>query len=226
MAGGKRYKFQDTTISFVTNYHADSPSDAITGVTKANPAVVTSAAHGRATGDVIRINAVVGMTELNGEVVIIERVDANSYKLLGVNSTDYTAYVSGGRVDVATFSQLCELTGFNRQGGSSPEIAATSICSDAQEFEIGLPDFGSAQVDYNFAPSTGVQQAIQAFYKGNGTDINAGDVMAAKIVLPKNGGTMVMLGFVQQTSETAQTNGIWTGSMTLRLTGQRQDFFA
>lgn len=226
MAGGKRYKFQDTTIAFVTGYHANSPSASISAVTKASPAVVTSTAHGLDDGAVIRINGALGMTELNGEVFIIDKVDANSYKLLGTDSTGYGTYTSGGRVDVASFSSLCELTGFNRQGGSSPEIAATSICSDAQEFEIGLPDFGSAQIDYNFAPSTSVQQAIQAFYKGNGTDINAGDVMGAKIVLPKNGGTMVMLGFVQQTSETAQTNGIWTGSMTLRLTGQRQDFFA
>lgn len=219
MAGGKRFKFQDTTITFLVDLHADSPSDAITAITRANPAVVTSAGHGRADGDVVRINGVVGMEEVNGESFVIDVLSANTYSLLGVNSTDYGAYASGGRADVGSFSQLCELTGYNRQGGTSPEIPATSICSDAQEFEIGLPDFGSVQLDYNFAPSTSVQQAIQAAY-------DSGEVMAAKVVLPKQGGTMVMLGFVQSTSEQAATNGLWTGSMTLRLTGRRHDFFA
>lgn len=219
MAGGKRYKFQDTKIQFLVDFHADSPSDSISAVTKAKPPVVTSSAHGRADADVIRINGAGGMTELNGEVFCLDVVDANSYKLLGTNAEGYGTYTSGGRVDVGTFSALCELTGYNRQGGSSPEIPATSICSEAAEFEVGLPDFGSVQIDYNFAPSTSVQQAIQAAYE-------SGEKIAVKVILPKGGGTMVHIGIVQQTSEQAQNNGIWTGSMTLRLTGRRFDFFS
>lgn len=217
MAGGKRFKFQGSRISFLTDWHTDSPSDSLSAATKANPCVVTSAGHGRSDADVVRITSVVGMTELNDGVFVVKTVDANSYKLLGVDSSGYTTYVSGGKVDVGTFSNLCELTNYNRQGGSSPEIGATSICSEAAEFEIGLPDYGSVQVDYNFAPSVGVQQALQAAYE-------SGETIAVKIVLPKNGGTMVLLGFVQQTSEQAGNNGIWTGSLTMRLTGKRHDF--
>lgn len=219
MAGGKRYKFQGTTIQFSVDFHADSPSDAIGAVSKTDPAVVTSTGHGRADADVVRLTVPTGMTELDGETFIINVVDANSYQLLDTDASGYGTYVSGGRVNVATFSALCELTGFNRQGGSSPEIPATSICSTAAEFELGLPDFGSVQIDYNFAPIVAVQQAIEAAYR-NGTK------MAVKVNLPNNGGTLVMLGFVQQTSEAAQVNGIWTGSMTLRLTGPRQDFLS
>ena len=220
MAGGKRFKFQGSTIQFSTDFHADSPSDAITAITKADPAVVTSTAHGRSDADVVKLTVPVGMTELDGELFVIDVVDANSYKLLDVDSSGYGAYSgSAGRANVATFSALCELTGFNRQGGSSPEIPATSICSTAQEFEIGLPDFGSVQIDYNFAPGVSVQQAIEAAYR-------SGDKMAVKVTLPNNGGILVMLGFVQQTSEAVQVNGIWTASMTLRLTGPRQDFLA
>lgn len=217
MPGGRRSKFQDSQIQFLTDFHSDSPSDAISAVTKADPAVVTSTAHGRADGDVIRINGVLGMTELNGLAFIINVTGANNYQLLGVNSTNYGTYVSGGRVDVATMSDLCELTGYNRQGGSSPEIDATSICSEAAEYELGLPDFGTTQVDYNFAPLTTVQAAIQAAYI-------AGSPFAAKVVLPNSGGTMLQLGFVQQTSESVQKGDIWKGSFTMRNTGQRYDF--
>lgn len=217
MSAGKRYKFDGSNIQFSINWSGDSPSSPITGVTKSNPAVVTESSHGRSNGAVVRIKNVGGMTELNDGVYVIEVVNNNSYKLLDVDSTEYGTYTSGGIVDQANFSKICELTGYNRQGGTSPEIAATALCSTAQEFEIGLPDFGTLQLDYNFAPQTNVQDAMQDAYL-------SGDVVAVKVTLPKSGGVMVQLGYVQQTSETASVGGLWTGSMTLRCTGRRFDF--
>jgi hypothetical protein len=68
----------------------------ITGVTKANPGVVTSAAHGLVTGDKIRISGVSGMTELNGQNFTVTKVTNDSFSL-GVNTSGYGAYTSGGR---------------------------------------------------------------------------------------------------------------------------------
>lgn len=217
MAGGKRYKFQGSTIQFLTGWAAYSPSLVVAGITNADPAVVNVAAHGRSDGDVVRILGALGMTEVNDKAFVVDATDSSHFKLLGIDSTDYGAYTSGGRLDAAEFSQLCELTGYNRQGGTSPTIQATSICSDAQEYEIGLPDFGTVQVDYNFAPQTTVQQAIQAAYEA-GTDF------AVKITLPNSGGVMVQLGFIQQTSESVQVGDIWKGSFTMKCTGKRFDF--
>mgnify|MGYP007083424224 CR=1 FL=1 len=219
MAGGKKYKFQGTTIQLATNFDASSPSGVISAVTKANPAVVTQTSHGAASGDVVRIQDVEGMTELEGEKFIIQRVDANSYRLLGTNSTDYGTFSSAAQADFGVWSSLCELTGYNRQGGTSPEIPGTSICSEAQEFEIGLPDYGTIQIDYNFAPQVSVQAALQSAYE-------SGEVIGVKVTLPGAGGSMTLLGYVQQTSEQASVNGLWTGSLTLRVTGPRRDFAA
>lgn len=73
----------------------------ITGVTQANPGVVTSAAHGYATGDWVKIDGVVGMTQLNGRTFEIGATTANTFALLdpfgnNFNTTALTAYVSGG----------------------------------------------------------------------------------------------------------------------------------
>ena len=71
--------------------------DAVSGITKANPAVVTtSAAHGYSTGDTVFLDSVGGMTEVNGRWFTVTRVDATRFSLDGVNSTGYTTYVSGG----------------------------------------------------------------------------------------------------------------------------------
>lgn len=219
MSAVQSYKFHGSQIQVLVGFADDSPAPAITGITQANPAVVSDTGHALVDGDVVEIAGVVGMTEVNGGRFIVEVIDANSFSLLGVDSTGYGAYVSGGTYQEAEFSNFCDLTNYNRTGGTSPEIPTTALCSTAQEYVLGLPDFGTSQIDYNFAPATAIQQAIQAAYL-------SGDLIAVKVTLPESGGTLVQMGFVQQTSESAAVGGIWQGSMTLRNTGQRQDFFA
>jgi hypothetical protein len=79
-------------------------SQNITAITKANPAVVTySGADTFANGDEIYIDAIVGMTQLNGKFFKVANVNTGTNTLeltniygTNINSTNYTAYVSGG----------------------------------------------------------------------------------------------------------------------------------
>jgi len=68
----------------------------ITGITQANPAVVTATGHTFSTGNIVDIAAVVGMTEVNGRSFRITVIDANSFQLDGEDSTLHSAYTSGG----------------------------------------------------------------------------------------------------------------------------------
>lgn len=82
-------------------------SQAITGITAANPAVVTySGSDTYAAGDEVYISGVVGMTQVNSKYFHVGTVDtgANTFGLKDVydtdiNSTAYTAYTSGGTVE-------------------------------------------------------------------------------------------------------------------------------
>ena len=73
----------------------------ITGITQANPGVVTSAAHGYSNGDTVVITGVVGMTQVNNKRFKVASVATNTFELQdidgnNVNTTSYTAYTSGG----------------------------------------------------------------------------------------------------------------------------------
>ena len=73
----------------------------ITGITQANPGVVSSTAHGYSNGDTVVISGVVGMTQVNGKRFKVASVAANTFALqtidgTNVNTTSYTAYTSGG----------------------------------------------------------------------------------------------------------------------------------
>lgn len=85
----------------VDNGEITETNKVITAITQANPAVVTSAAHGLSNGDDVYISGVIGMTNLNGRTVRIKNVTANTFELTdyqgnNINSTSYGAYVGGG----------------------------------------------------------------------------------------------------------------------------------
>ena len=73
----------------------------ITGATKANPGVITSATHGYSNGDWIYITGVGGMTQLNGNYYIVANATTNTFTLtdlngVPVNTTSYGTYTIGG----------------------------------------------------------------------------------------------------------------------------------
>ena len=73
----------------------------ITGITQANPAVVTASSHGYSDGDEVLISGVVGMTEVNGKRFLVADKTTNTFELqdkdgVDINSTSFTAYSSGG----------------------------------------------------------------------------------------------------------------------------------
>lgn len=86
---------------------------AISAVTKANPAVVTTATHSLATGDFVLIRAIVGMTELNLRVFRVTVLSSTTFELDDEDSSGHTAWVSGGTAD------------------KLPTLKATQSCYDA-----------------------------------------------------------------------------------------------
>jgi hypothetical protein len=78
----------------------------ISGITKANPCVVTHTGHhGFTDGQKIRIKDVGGMTEINQGLThsytVANKTD-HTYELSGINSSAWTTYTSGGQAQVVT----------------------------------------------------------------------------------------------------------------------------
>jgi hypothetical protein len=210
MAQGKRFKFNGSTFAVETGV---GTAKTITGASKANPAVITSTAHGLLEAAVGRIAGIVGMTELNGGTYVVDNPAANTLELSGVDSTAYTTYTSGGTFTPLTFSPFCELTGVDQQDGSADPFEVSTICSNAKEFEIGLGDSGQLQLDFNWAGNEPVQTALRAAKR-------SGVLTAFQITFPGTGGHVVMLGYVQSTSFGGKVNGVWTANASIKLTGE------
>jgi hypothetical protein len=71
-----------------------SNSQNVTGITQANPAVMTIASHSYTNGDRIFVTGVTDMTQVNNREFTVANATSNTFELSGVNSTGYDAYNS------------------------------------------------------------------------------------------------------------------------------------
>jgi hypothetical protein len=106
----------------------------ITGITAASPPVVTISSHGLGTGDMVRIWDVDGMTEVNRDAPYhITKATDDTFQLTGEDSTNWTAYSSGG------YARLVEPAIDYREGYvyELPSDYGKAICLDGGgEYEI------------------------------------------------------------------------------------------
>jgi hypothetical protein len=84
-----------TTLANVKGYIGLYNGATITGVTLANPCVITAPNHGIKSGTPVLISGIQGTVELNGNTYTITVIDQNSFSI-GIDSSLFTAYLSGG----------------------------------------------------------------------------------------------------------------------------------
>lgn len=85
------------TTTGVVTFAADH-THSITGISNAAQAVITlGAAHGMVAGESVHISTVVGMTQINSQRALIISADSTTITV-GINSTAYGTYTSGGVV--------------------------------------------------------------------------------------------------------------------------------
>ena len=88
-------------------FNISQTTKAITGITKANPGVVTCVGHGFANDDNVLIRDVTGMVEVNDHIYTVANKADDSFQLVdaegaNIDSRAYTDYVSGGTCALAT----------------------------------------------------------------------------------------------------------------------------
>lgn len=125
---------------------------AITGITKATSAVVSSV-DAVAIGDVVRFGAVAGMPEIAGLAGVVTAVTPSTSFTVNIDSSNYETVGTTGDAELLNFVGGCEVKTFNGFDGQAAEVDITTLCSEAREFLQGLQDFGSFNFDLNLVPN-------------------------------------------------------------------------
>lgn len=134
---GNRIRYKVTAAkeeTFEESLVGLAAAQVISGITQANPAVVTYVGADPINGDEVLIEDVVGMTEVNDQYFYIANVNtgANTFELAGVDSSAYTAYSSGG-----TFKRNgATLDNVGTGSSAAPHVVSWTAVSDAIEYYI------------------------------------------------------------------------------------------
>ena len=201
------YNAQGATLKIGTT----STAKTITGISQANPPVVTATAHGFSDGAVVKITAVVGMTQINSKVGVVKVIDANSFSFNGVDSTAYTAYSSAGSA-TPTQVTLTNFKGWNGFAGQASDIDVTDLNSVAKEYRAGLVDNGELQLDVQTLDTDEGQMALFGSRAASGP-------ASAFLLTFANGKTRTFNAYCKQFSETGAVDGIIMSQATCRITG-------
>lgn len=110
---------------------------AISAITNANPAVLTSTGHGLLNGSIGYISAVSGMEQLFGQGISVDAPTANTFAAEGVDTTSYGAFVSASFRPVSTFLTLSKSTSYTIGGGAGSEIDTTTLLDEFDQTEAG-----------------------------------------------------------------------------------------
>lgn len=139
-------EFGDQYVRFHTDRGTQlEASQNITGITQANPGVVTYAGADPSNGDWVYIQSVGGMTQVNGRYFMVGSVNAgaNTFNLLdpfgdNVNTLGYTAYSAGGTMspvyEIASPYTLADIT--NDEGA-----CALSVTQSGDVLYIGCDGY-------------------------------------------------------------------------------------
>jgi hypothetical protein len=112
----------------------------ITAITKANPGVVTSTAHGLLNGAFVLLE-VAGMAQVNDRVFRIAAVAVNTFELEGQDTTSYDTFVSGTAKEITFGTSVATATGVTASGGEF-EFEDTTTIHDTVRSQI--PTLASA----------------------------------------------------------------------------------
>lgn len=119
----------------------------ITAITKANPGVATSTAHGFANGDIVFLT-VSGMYQLNDKPVRVANVTTNTFDLEGIDTTLFDTFSSGTAELVTLGTSITTATTINSSGGNFEFIDATTIHGNAKSQLPGLPEATTFTMDH------------------------------------------------------------------------------
>jgi hypothetical protein len=132
----------------------------ITGVTKANPAVATSTAHGLANGAYVVI-AAMGMWQLDTKTVKVANITANTFELEGVDSTSFDTFTSGSAQEITFGYTFSSMGDFSTSGGDFEMIDITTIHDVTKKTIPGAASAVECSGNFNWDPADAGQVAMK-----------------------------------------------------------------
>lgn len=136
-------------------------ADTISGITKANPGVVTATAHGMSNGAFVLL-AIQGMHQLNGRVARIANVTSNTYELEGIDTSAFDTFSTGSCQEITFGTTISTAAGISASGGDFDFVDTTTIHDNVKSQIPGVSNPLTYTMDHNWDAADAGQVAMKA----------------------------------------------------------------
>ena len=127
-------KGRKTRVEIASTY---ATAIVLSGITNANPAVLSAAAHGLLNGAIGYISLVSGMEQLLGQAISVDAPTAGTFAAEGVDTTGYGTFVSASFLPVSAYLTLSQSTSYSIGGGAGSEIDTTTLLDEFDQSQTG-----------------------------------------------------------------------------------------
>lgn len=185
----------------------------VTAVTKANPGVASSTAHGLSAGAVGYFSGVTGMDNIEGQAARVHAPATDSFTLQGLKTTSFPDFTAGTFVPITAWSTLSKSTGYQIGGGAGNPLQTTTLLDDIEQQENGLLAAQTVSIDLNHETVDGEALGL----------VNDAAVDQAYLVFRitlKDGSQRVFRGQPSLPGENVQQGAVGTGSLSVTVKGR------
>lgn len=174
-----------------------------TAVTKADPPSVTLTSHGLSDGDTGYWTTTSGMMQLNEQAAVINQVDANTFTLLGLDSTNWDTYVQSGSLffEAATWATISEAASYTVGGGDANPLDDPRLLDNKLRQVAGFNSPENLSIDVSSQEVDGTAMAFVINKARNGasilvkiTKVSSGQILRVAYGVPSVPGESVRAG--------------------------------
>lgn len=186
----------------------------VSGITNADPGVLSAASHGQANKTIGYLSSVEGMVNLEGQAVRVANQATGTFELEDIKTTNMPAF-SGTAVftPVATWATLGRTTGYSQGGGAAEPLDDTVLIDDIKQEINGL--LAAQTVNFNANAMTISDAGMLALRKAAFDS----EYLVFRITL-KDGNVRFFRGQPSLPGEDVQKGAIGTGSFTVTVKGR------
>ena len=186
-------EFGDQYIRFYKdNGQIVEASKAISGLTAADPGVVTATSHGYSNGDHVWINSVVGMTEVNGRRFTVANKTTHTFELSGIDTSGYTAYSSAGTAEkvyeIATSFTSAQVFDLKFTQSADVMYIVHPLHEPTKLTRTGHSAWTIAEVDFQVGPFLDLNTTTTTLTT-SATTVGSGRTLTASAIVGINSGT-------------------------------------
>ncbi len=143
----------------------------VTALTLANPGVATATSHGLSDGDIVIFSVSSGMVELDGQVARVANSDTNTFELEGVDTSDYSAWVSGSCEQILTWSTVGPAQSISMPESQPAKLDTTRLTDKQKQYAYGLPEAPDGTISGLYEPADAGVAVIKAATKSNAAKV-------------------------------------------------------